>query len=189
MKENPKPPNLITSAERGPLQNSPLTSATISPSLSSPSAGIPLRSIPPTSSRRLDDHSASAHDEKTEIRPSSSDSDRSDFSLWSDTGDLAEQLADEEDPLRISLQHSVDRRLWAGSAGRARGSKPHQVRHVPQDRLEQTRIAKPGVDKEAIEIPIPRPRIISRTEKVLATVMTGDMAASQTHGLVGKPLL
>jgi len=141
---------------------------------------------------RLDDHSASllesSNNEKPDIRRSSSDSAGSDFSLWSDTGDLAEQLADEEDPLHIRLRDSLDEEVFGGSAAKARGRQPKRVRYLQQDHIERE-ITNPGVDKEAIEIPNPAPRRISRTEKVLATIMTGNRAASQMHGLTGKPLL
>jgi hypothetical protein len=133
---------------------------------------------------RLDDHWASTN-EKPDTRRFSADSERSDFSLVSDTGDLAEQLADEEDPLQIRLRDSLDEELFGAAAARARGRQP---KRVEKDHLKR-KINHPGVDKEAIEIPNPPPRRISRTEKVLATIMTGNRAASQMHGLTGKPLL
>ena len=138
--------------------------------------------------RRLDDHWASTSDEKPDTRRFSSDSGPSEFSLLSDTGDIAEQLADEEDPLRIRLRDSLDEELFGGAATRARGRQPKRVRYRPQEHLKR-KTARPGVDKEAIEIPNPPPRRISRAEKVLATVMTGNREASQMHGLTGKPLL
>lgn len=137
---------------------------------------------------RLDDHSASTNNEKPDTRRISSDSDRSEFSLLSDTGDLAEQLADEEDPLQIRLRDSLDEELFRGAAARARGRQPKRVRYQQSDHLKR-KINHPGVDKEAIEIPNPPPRRISRAEKALATIMTGNRAASQMHGLTGKPLL
>lgn len=175
--------------EEGAATGQPNITVTIPSLHSSRPAAIPLRSIP-TSLHRLDDHSApllETNDEKAEPRPSS-DSAGSGFSLWSDTGDLAEQLADEEDPLRIRLRDSLDEEVFGGSAARARGRQPKRVRYLQQTHLER-KITNPGVDKEAIEIPNPAPRRISRAEKALATIMTGDRAASQMHGLTGKPLL
>jgi hypothetical protein len=51
------------------------------------------------------------------------------------------------------------------------------------------RRAHRGLDKEAIQIPNPRPRKISRTEAALAVAMTGDWQSALSRGLVGKPLL
>ena len=175
------------SPKRGLTCSSPLDiTATIPSSISYRPASIQLRNIP-TSLHRLDDQSASPVNEKPDTR-SSFASARSDSSLWSDTGDLAEQLADEDDPLNIRLRDSLDEELFGGSAGRARGPAPKRVRYLQQDHLER-KITHPGVDKEAIQIPSPLPRRISRTEKALATIMTGNRAASQMHGLTGKPLL
>ena len=121
-------------------------------------------------------------DEKREAGRRSSDSAGSDFSLWSDTGDLAEQLADEEDPLRINLRGSFDE-----DSIRQRPQEPRrkQVRYASHIHLEH-KTTNPGVNKEAIEIPNPAPRQIGRVEKVLTVIMTGKNGA---RGLTGKPLL
>ncbi len=123
-------------------------------------------------------------DEKRADRRSS-DSAGSDFSLWSDTGDLAEQLADEEDPLRIQIRESAD--------GPREESRPLQrrqkhVHYTPHSHPEH-KDTNPGLSKEAIEIPNPPARQIGRTEKVLAIIMTGDRQKAQMHGLTGQPLL
>ncbi len=119
----------------------------------------------------------------------SSDSAGSDFSLWSDTGDLAEQLADEEDPLRIQLRRSVDEEDFGRGGGRSRGRQPKRVRYRDQGHSER-KITNPGVDKEAIEIPTPLPRHIPAAEKILAFIMSPGVAeTNRTRGLVGKPLL
>ena len=77
------------------------------------------------------------------------------------------------------------------AAGPGRTSHRRQSKHVHY--LEQDhrgrRNTNAGLDKEAIQIPSPPPRHIGRTEKFLATVMTGDMQASHSRGLTGKPLL
>ena len=143
---------------------------------------IPLRSLASTTNRN-DEYTTGLLDNVDEKRGRrrSSESAGSYFSLWDDTGDLAEQLADEEDPL-----HEGSR---SGDAARARsGRQEKHVRYVQQDHLERKR-TNPGVDKEAIEIPEPPPRTISRTEYLLALMMTGNNSSSQVHGLVGKPLL
>ncbi len=144
---------------------------------------IPLRTLAPPSQPR-DEHSEALLDEKRPDRRSS-DSAGSDFSLWSDTGDLAEQLADEEDPLRIQIRESAD-----GAPGESRALQRRQkhVHYTPHNHTEQ-KTADPGLSKEAIEIPNPPARQIGRTEKVLAIIMTGDRQRAQMHGLTGQPLL
>lgn len=125
-------------------------------------------------------------DEKEGLRHRrSTDSAGSDFSLWSDTGDLAEQLADEEDPLRINLRGSID-----NDFGRERPPerRSKHVHYPPQFHLGQQR-TKSGVNKEAIEVPVPSPRTIGLVEKTLAIIMTGNRQRAQSHGLTGKPLL
>lgn len=118
----------------------------------------------------------------------SSDSGGSDFSLWSDTGDLAEQLADEEDPLRIQLRESVDGQGLGAAVSRPLQRRPKYVHYTEHNHLEQN-TTNPGLNKEAIEIPEPPARQIGRTEKALAIIMTGDRQKAQMHGLTGKPLL
>lgn len=111
------------------------------------------------------------------------------LSIWSDTGDLAEQLADEEDPLHIELEPLNDegRALNGSSRGGGLGKK---VAFEQQSGRRQFRISHPGISKEAIVIPSPPPRQISKPEKVLAFIMgPGDPQTARTRGLVGKPLL
>lgn len=118
----------------------------------------------------------------------SSATESDDFSLWSDTGDIAEQLADEEDPLHIELDplNSEGRALNSRAHGGGRGKK---VAFAKQDILQRYN-NNPGIDKEAIIIPNPPPRQISTPEKILALIMApGDPQAARSRGLVGKPLL
>ena len=169
----------------------PLTTAIIPSSKPLSSVSIPLRALTSTTQQR-DDHSApliESTDEKHSGRRST-DSAGSEFSLWSDTGDLAEQLADEEDPLQIKLRGSVDGGV-GGSGARARsGGLPRkQVRYAPQDHLHREKHIDQRLDKEAIQIPEPGPRRIGRVEKIIATIMTGNQQKSMSHGLTGKPLL
>jgi len=124
----------------------------------------------------LDEKRASRH---------SSDSAGSDFSLWSDTGDLAEQLADEEDPLRIQIRDSAE---GGSSESKPLHRPPKHVHYTQHSHLEH-KTTNPGLSKEAIEIPNPPARQIGRIEKVLAIIMTGDRQRAQLHGLTGKPLL
>lgn len=121
-------------------------------------------------------------------RSYSSATESDDFSLWSDTGDIAEQFADEQDPLHIELDplSSEGRSLSGRGHGGGRGKK---VAFLHQDHRDRKN-TYPGVDKEAIIIPSPPPRQIGKTEKVLAFIMApSDLHTARTKGLVGKPLL
>lgn len=154
------------------------------------SVTIPLRTLAsPSLPRTRDENSTALLDSSNEKqgRRRSSDSAGSDFSLWSDTGDLAEQLADEEDPLQINLRGSFDNQP-ARRGPRQQGRQSKHVRYVQQDH-PTPRGTHRGIDKEAIQIPNPPPRKISRTEEFFARIMTGDRQSSHVHGLTGKPLL
>jgi hypothetical protein len=109
-----------------------------------------------------------------------------DFSLWSDTGDIAEQLAEEEDPLRIQLQPlNIEGKAITAHSGKNK----KRVHYQDQDHL-QRKITNPGIDKEAISIPEPAQRRISVFEKYLAYIMApNDRETARKRGLVGKPLL
>ena len=165
----------------GLLPASPPSTGIIPSSKSHDPPTIPLHTLASPSQPR-DEHSTALLDEKREAGRRSSDSAGSDFSLWSDTGDLAEQLADEEDPLRINLRGSVDE---DNSRQRPHEPRRKQVRYAPHNHLEH-KTTNPGVNKEAIEIPNPPPRQVGRAEKILAVVMTGK---NGPRGLTGKPLL
>lgn len=128
-------------------------------------------------------------DEKKGSRRSSVSSARSfesDFSIWTDTGDFAEQLADVEDSFQIRLRKSVDRESLGQKAARVRENQLKRV-HYPQQ-VASSQIV--GIDKEAISIPRPNRRRISGVERVLAVIMSpNSRQTAQMHGLVGKPLL
>lgn len=112
---------------------------------------------------------------------SSARSVESDFSIWSDTGDLAEQLA--EDPLRSRLRNSSDREPLG-----SRKKRSKRV-HYPQD-LDDGSQSSIQDEKLKIKVPRPPPRRVSRVERILAAIMSpGNRQNAQIHGLVGKPLL
>jgi hypothetical protein len=152
-------------------------------------ANIPLHTLA-SPSRPNDADSATlieSSDEKRTSRRSSYSGD-SDFSLWSDTGDLVDQLADEEDPLRIRLRQSLEDEV--GGVGKHRGKKQKRVRYrSSEDTREKSH--HPGVvkRKEDIPIPDPGPRTISRGEKILAYIMAPRDGPSRIHGLHGKKLM
>ena len=166
----------------------PSPTGTIPSSTSSKPASIPLRNLIPPTRLSDDEHSLLSSNEKQGSSRRSSDSAGSDFSFFSETGDLAEQLANEEDPLQINLRGSLEGVRPGTSLSKPKKQTSKKIRYVQQDHLERKK-TNPIIDKEAIEIPEPAQREISRAECLFATIMTGNRQASQTHGLVGKPLL
>ena len=123
-------------------------------------------------------------------RPSYSGSESDDFSLWSDTGDIAEQLTNDEDPLRIELDPLTRGGQRLNGFGRGHGGgRGKKVGFREQDHPERGQTSL-GIDKEAILIPEPPPRRISKAEKLLALIMApSDPQGARAKGLVGKPLL
>ena len=122
--------------------------------------------------------------------PSRSDSDSdSDFDDWTDTGDIAEQLADEEDPLRLRLQDTSLKNdgLLAGVLNNKKHTKRVQFRRSVSahsdvySKEQQTGV----VNKDSIEIPNVAPRRPSRATRLLSLIMPG----TGVHGLTGKPLM
>ncbi|KAF2274174.1 MFS monosaccharide transporter-like protein [Westerdykella ornata] len=105
----------------------------------------------------------------------------SDFSIWSDTGDLVDQLGDREDPLSIRLRESIE-----GTRSSNHGRPQKRVRY--QDDGEPAEKPR-SLRKEDIEIPDPGPRVISRAERLLAAIMSPRDGPSRMHGLHGKKLI
>ncbi|KAI1187856.1 sugar transporter STL1 [Nemania serpens] len=145
-------------------------------------SNIPLRTLAARS-----DHGQSTsllHDHDHERR--SDDSAGSDS--WTDTGDLAEQLADEEDPLRKSLADtSLHDDLLSGVL--RRHPKHHRrvqfKRSVDEHRLSRSASGSVLLNKEAIQIPDVPPRHISRGERCVAAIMPG----TGVNGFTGKALI
>jgi len=115
---------------------------------------------------------------------SRSSSPGSEFDSWSDTGDLAEQLG-EEDPLSIRLQETLESQGIGGPS--RRGSRPKRVHYQDNYDGAEPKSYHPGIVKEEITIPEPGPRYIGRAEHILAAIMSGG--ERQMHGLTGKPLV
>ena len=136
-------------------------------------ADIPLRTFSSSATYHP------AH-EKASSRSPSPDSDFS----WSDTGDLAEQLG-EEDPLQIKLRDSLDDQVFGGS--RRRGSRAKRVRYRESHDEREYEEYNCGVVKEDIPIPNPGPRKISKVEHAIAAIMSGG--ERQMHGLTGRALV
>ncbi|KAF7595128.1 hypothetical protein BBP40_007095 [Aspergillus hancockii] len=151
------------------------------------SSSIPLRSLQSRVQRSPVRALEPASEKGSRRSSSSAQSVESEYSLWTDTGDLAEQVADEEDPLRIRLRESLDREISGRLGSRVRAKQPKRVHYSDENNLI-TGQAEP--EKSSIEIPCPPPRHISRIERFLAVIMSpSDRQTAQIHGLVGKPLL
>ncbi|KAJ5095155.1 Mitochondrial substrate/solute carrier [Penicillium argentinense] len=97
-------------------------------------------------------------------RHSASSRSSSDISVGSNTGDLAEQLTD-EDPLQIRLRQSLDRQLLGHRDRRSQPKRVHYPQELDDDELDD-------LDVEKIPIPNPSPRRISRAERALAAIMS-----------------
>ncbi|OGM41937.1 MFS monosaccharide transporter [Aspergillus bombycis] len=168
----------------------PITTVNItSPSSPCISPSIPLQSLQyrsqssPAQSVRVHESASEKGSRRSSLSVQSVESE---YSLWTGTGDLAEQLANEEDPLRIRLGESLDREISSRLGSRARVKQLKRV-HYPNESNLATEQAEP---EKTIEIPCPPPRHISRVERLLAVIMSpGNRQTAQMHGLVGKPLL
>ncbi|KAI0143245.1 hypothetical protein BJ166DRAFT_597155 [Pestalotiopsis sp. NC0098] len=155
-------------------------------------SNIPLRTL----TSRPEHHGAQStsllagsRDDVHHDRPSSDSAD-SDFDSWTDTGDIAEQLADEQDPLRLRLADTSlkDDGLLAGVVDKKR-SKHKRVQfrrsvseHSPQP---SSHLHAGVIDKEAIEIPDVPLRRPSRAGRLLSAIMPG----TGLRGLTGKNLI
>ncbi|KAK8179333.1 hypothetical protein BC567DRAFT_160223, partial [Phyllosticta citribraziliensis] len=166
------------SSWRGLLQPSPTSVKISPPSSSRRPANIPLHALRSTTS---------SHDEKTGPRHSSSDSDHSELdSLWSETGDLVDQLADEEDPLQARLRQSQD----LGAEARPHKRHPQRRVHYADDSSSGANNEKAGrIKKEDIPVPTPPRKVVSRGERILAAIMAPNDGPSRMHGLHGKKLI
>ncbi|GAB7345179.1 hypothetical protein MBLNU457_3562t1 [Dothideomycetes sp. NU457] len=113
------------------------------------------------------------------------DSPGSDFSLWSDTGDLVDQFA-EEDPLR-PRQTGESIELQRRPTSRSRSRK--RVHY--QDNEEEEKHTFRGAPKKKEDIPIPNPtrQPAHIGQRLLAAVMAPNDGPSRIHGLHGKKLI
>ncbi|KAK3304227.1 uncharacterized protein B0T15DRAFT_485937 [Chaetomium strumarium] len=191
-----------------PAQISRICSDPISPKIPHPNptrlpSNIPLRTLSVHNERRprqsQEQHSSllPSHRHRHPVDESGysdSEDDGSDESSWADTGDIAEQLG-EEDPLREQVKANGtldDDDTLAGVFKRHPKHHRHQKRvryREPLSSASSRSTSRHGglVDKEAIHIPSVDPQKPSRAERLLAAIMTGG--SSSIHGLTGKPLL
>ena len=162
---------------------------------------MPLHTLYPSSSSRRRSHEDSSYDEKAEAdrrlrRSGSFDHDDSEagseFSLWSDTGDLGDQLAEEEDPLAIRLRRSFEEHSSPTRRGRKKQQKRVRYADGEDGSNEKPRSGvRPGVvrRKEDIRIPSPAPKPLGWGHKALAIVIMPGDSHSRMHGLHGKKLV
>lgn len=122
--------------------------------------------------------------------PSKSRRSSSSESSWTDTGDIGDQAADENDPVRLQLPHEIEEELLVGVQKRHhkhQGSQKRvRINDSPQRRY-RSRSPSALVDKEAIEIPDftkPSPGLVLR---ILGAIMSGR--SGSIHGLTGKALI
>ncbi|OQN99662.1 hypothetical protein B0A48_14804 [Cryoendolithus antarcticus] len=163
-------------------------------------ANIPLHTL--GSAGRRSNHrrhsSSGSFDEKDGDRPrlrrSGSFSDvGSDFSLWSDTGDLVDQLAD-EDPLAGRVRRSFEEHQSPHRRGRSSQKRHRHAEHSGDEKQDRhvrfgSAVAAAPRRKEDIQIPSPPPKRLNWGEQGLAIVfMPGDSHA-RMHGLHGKKLI
>lgn len=122
-----------------------------------------------------------------------SGSESDDTDSWISTGDIAEQI-DEEDPLRARLNETLDVDALVGLKHLSKNKKnksnvkkekhvrihPDTVDHFRGDRSSQTHTGI--VNKEAIVIPEPSFRGKSKGSRLLAAIMP-------VHSMTGKTLI
>ncbi|KAF1982182.1 hypothetical protein K402DRAFT_340926, partial [Aulographum hederae CBS 113979] len=155
-------------------------------------ANIPLHNLSlPSSSRNHDAESgesligASSNEKRGNRRSTSSDSRDSEFSLWSDTGDIVDELAAQEDPLAIRL-NSLDNTSPPKHRGRTQKRVRYQEDHHHEDKEGQVGVPR---RKEDIRIPSPPPRRVPKAELIIAFIMAPRDSHSRMHGLHGKKLI
>ena len=170
-------------------------------------ANIPLHTFSnsPRNFRR-ESSSPSSEDELNEKAPQlgshrvSEESDTAagsdEFDLWSgsETGDLVDQFADDEDPLGGGGRPSADGED-IGLTSRKRGRRQKRVRYQVDEKAtlaaKEGLSGRGGVPKKASEIPVPEPesKNISKGELALALIMAPTDSKARIHGLYGKKLM
>lgn len=171
-------PRLLTfSAERCCCQTAPSPPKIPEQTSSRLPSNIPLRTLPSRQRPDPDSGSTSSFGPSGDaahhhFRPSSE-------SRASSEGDIAEQLADHEDPIRFRLGHEPHDALLGGT----RKSQKRVRVELPPDHDDYSYSGV--IDKEAIEVPTARPRRVPRAERFLASIM----GSNPIHGLTGRPLM
>ena len=154
-------------------------------------ANIPLHTLNSSQKKYTHPSASGSPQEKRPLRRSSLSEDDED-SDWTDTGDLVDQLAEQEDPLHIALANEVP-----SSKGVQRHQRDKQRRtrnkrvHYLSDEFESETEKQSGVVKRKEDIPIPNPppRKIPFGERLLVLLMAPNDGPSRLHGLHGKKLM
>ncbi|CAK4029891.1 MFS glucose transporter mfs1-like [Lecanosticta acicola] len=162
-------------------------------------ANIPLHSL--SSSKRRSQSDDYAYDDEKGDRErlrrrsgsfDTTDNDEDAASDWSDTGDLVDQLADEEDPLAARLRETLDESEQQKQARRGRNRQSKKVRYASDVHNSEKEKQQAGfvARKEDIRVPSPPPKPIGWGPRLLARVMSpGEDGPSRMHGLHGKKLI
>ena len=163
-------------------------------------ANIPLHTLSHSRHKLVSSSDSASEDEKPlrEHRESNdvndSDSDASDFSLWSDTGDLVDQLADEDDPLRTKERPSTEADP-DGHLARKR-VKHKKVRYQIEDEelaIHDEKGRRPSAAvprrKEDIQIPSPARKPLPIGGKILALLLAPTNPRARSQGVYGKRLV
>jgi len=140
-------------------------------------ANIPLHTLRPSHPEQA------TESEKQSLRRSSD----SDFSSWSDTGDIGDQLA-AEDPLGIRLEAALEETAPGAQSKRLKkkSKKVHYASSTSSRHDDEKRVVK---RKEDIPIPEPPSRRLNLGERLLVAIMAPNDGPSRIHGLHGKKLI
>lgn len=152
-------------------------------------SNIPLRTLPTRLDIDQDSQSASLLGFSNPARSSQARLSSGSESSWTDTGDIGDQFADDNDPVRLQLPDELEQELLAGV--QKRQSKPQKRVRIhdpsPQRYHRSESIHPAPIDKEAIDIPPIKPPRPSRAERCLGAIMSGR--SGSVHGLTGKALM
>ncbi|KAG5987127.1 hypothetical protein E4U52_007884 [Claviceps spartinae] len=150
-------------------------------------SNIPLRALHTRPQIDQESQSASLLGVSNPAQPSQTRLSSGSEPSWTDTGDIGDQPADDNDPVRLQLPDELEKELLPGV--QKRSSKHHKKVRIDDDlpHYHSQSIPPVLVDKEAIKIPHIQPRRPSRTERCIGAVMSGQ--SGSIHGLTGKALI
>lgn len=152
-------------------------------------SNIPLRTLPTRLDIDQDSQSASLLGFSNPARSSQARLSSGSESSWTDTGDIGDQLADDNDPVRLQLPDELEQELLAGVQKRqSKHQKKVRIHDPSPQRYHRSESIHPTpIDKEAIEIPPIKPLRPSRAERCIGAIMSGR--SGSVHGLTGKALI
>ncbi|GAB0134991.1 hypothetical protein EsDP_00003343 [Epichloe bromicola] len=152
-------------------------------------SNIPLRTLPTRSDIDQDSQSASLLGFSNPARSSQARPSSGSESSWTDTGDIGDQLADDNDPVRLQLPDELEQELLAGVQKRQSKHEKKVRIHAPSpQRYHRAESIHPiPIDKEAIDIPPIKSLRPSRAERCIGAIMSGR--SGSVHGLTGKALI